>query len=746
MMFDVSEGDETDASYYGHDMNKSLVWLTPEAPGVGGVTKRPYPDYISLSKCRSKFPMETETYRQRYYVHVPEDKVPRLSGRFLSNFKRDQEFASMHGILSDITVYDKYSRLLPDGSKETWFDICRRVVESTALRIVKHMRRNGLPEWDALQLNMELAFKVMFERKVIPAGRIVWGMGTEIMNRYEVSDMLYNCAFVSTGTTPGTLLAALVFLMYRSMLGSGVGIDLDASGKVFVKGQCKDSPVRRCEIQDSREGWVDSTMELVASYLYGLPKIEYVYDRIREKGVPIKGTGGQASGPGALKELHQFVKDCLDRCVGRYIDTLTLADIINYIGKTVCSGNMRRNAIIIIGQLSDRVFLDLKNYDLYPERASYGWTSNNSCMVFRGDDLSEALQRSKRFAEPGFLFIDNVRGNSCMGTADELDRYVQGINPCGEQPLESFEVCCLVECMMHLMRSLDEFKCCMQAALFFGKGVMLCTSLWEPTNTTIMANRRIGVGVAGVLNFIADHGRGNYKLGKRLLSQWLEAGLDRLKYFDRHFSREFGVRESTRLTTVKPGGTVPLVGGCLSGISPAVSRFILQRVRFSKTNELLGTLAACGYHIEDDVTDPGRRVVVSFPIDFGEHVVTVDKFNADLQMDLITTLQRCWSQNSVSCTVMLTPEEQDRIEHYAALAAEHCKAISFMPVDCSQYPQLPKQAITESEFHEAMAAIKSRPQLWSFAKDRSLRHTDALVVVGCDSDRCTMLSSVESLS
>ena len=42
------------------------------------------------------------------------------------------------------------------------------------------------------------------------------------------------------------------------------------------------------------------------------------------------------------------------------------------------SGNIRRTAEIAFGENEDDEFLTLKNYQKNPERAGFGWVSNNS--------------------------------------------------------------------------------------------------------------------------------------------------------------------------------------------------------------------------------------------------------------------------------------------------------------------------------------------------------------------------------
>ena len=65
-----------------------------------------------------------------------------------------------------------------------------------------------------------------------------------------------------------------------------------------------------------------------------------------------------------------------------------IVDLMNIIGKCVVMGNIRRTAEIAFGEADDTEFINLKNYEINPERASYGWLSNNSVYAQLGQDYS----------------------------------------------------------------------------------------------------------------------------------------------------------------------------------------------------------------------------------------------------------------------------------------------------------------------------------------------------------------------
>jgi hypothetical protein len=96
-----------------------------------------------------------------------------------------------------------------------------------------------------------------------------------------------------------------------------------------------------------------------------------------------------------------------------------------------CARAHRRSAEIAFGKLDDEEFLELKNYDKNPRRASFGWASNNSIQAELGMDYSRVAESVIRNGEPGLIWLENMRKFGRMGApADDKDYRVQGANPC----------------------------------------------------------------------------------------------------------------------------------------------------------------------------------------------------------------------------------------------------------------------------------------------------------------------------
>lgn len=65
---------------------------------------------------------------------------------------------------------------------------------------------------------------------------------------------------------------------------------------------------------------------------------------MRVAGLPIKGFGGISSGPEPLKKLHQEIRQTLELSVGQPLSVTAIVDLMNFIGRCVVSGNVRRQS------------------------------------------------------------------------------------------------------------------------------------------------------------------------------------------------------------------------------------------------------------------------------------------------------------------------------------------------------------------------------------------------------------------
>ena len=625
----------------------------------------------------------------------------KLSEKFIDKYKRKRPPFGFNG-LGELVYMRTYSRIKDNGKNERWWETIQRVVEGTYTMQKNWIESHqlGWNAWQAQKSAQEM-YERMFNMKFLPPGRGLWAMGTPITEEKGLYAALNNCAFVSTKTIKEDYSKPFCFLMDASMLGVGVGFDTNGAGEIIVKGVNKDRNEEVFEIPDTREGWVESLRLLLESYFHGTAPVEFDYSKIRPAGVPIKGFGGMSSGPEPLMEVHQDIINVLDKNKGEPITITTIVDIMNLIGKCVVAGNVRRTAEIVFGDPHNEEYLDLKNYEVNPHRDQYGWTSNNSIFAELGMDYTEVCKRITDNGEPGFAWLDNMRKYSRMKNGgDNKDHRVMGGNPCLEQSLESYELCCLVETFPSNHDSLEDYQRTLKYAYLYAKTVTLGKTHWSDTNRVMLRNRRIGCSVSGVAQFITNKGLNE-------LQNWLETGYDTIQDWDKKYSDWFAVPRSIKTTSVKPSGTVSLLVGATPGMHYPESRFYIRRMRLSKHSELLEPLKKAGYKLEPAFGSEDSTMVVEVPVDVGEGIRTAAELSIWEQFSLAAFLQRHWADNQVSCTATFDPEkEADQLPAVLNYFQYRLKGISLLPRhDYGAYKQMPYEAIDEDEYNKQVKKL-----------------------------------------
>ena len=637
--------------------------------------------------------------------------------------------------VGEITFLRTYSRLKEDGTKETWTDVCERVINGMYSIQKDHAKSQRLPWSDSKAASSaKEAFERLWNLKWTPPGRGLWVMGTHIVNVQRNSAALQNCAFVSTSSmTKNDPAKPFGFLMEASMLGVGVGFDDKGADKDFTI--YKPLEGETYAIPDTREGWYESTNALINSYLKPDTKApSFDYSQIRPEGTPIKTFGGTAAGAGPLIKLHDHINKMFAGRAGEKLTRVDIADIGNLIGVCVVSGNVRRSAELLMGRIEDQDFLNLKNAEKFPARNSYdpkspgwAWMSNNSVEVSVGQNLDGIIDGITRNGEPGVIWMDVTRKYGRLKDApNNKDWRAMGYNPCAEQSLESYECCTLVETYLNRHESLDDFKRTLKFAYLYAKTVTLLPTHWEETNAIMQRNRRIGTSVSGVANF-ADN------KGLPVLRKWLDEGYLVVKEYDKGYSEWLGIRESIKMTTVKPSGTVSILAGESPGVHwPVGGKYFLRAIRFRNSDPMLPLFKMAQYRIEPASEDTVNTSVVFFPVK-SDAVRSEKEVSIYEKIDLAATAQYEWSDNSVSVTVSFDPEsEKAHVKHALHMYDGKLKTVSFLPTGNAVYPQMPYTQITEEEYEEARMTLFPI----DFAGVYAGMAADAVGEAFCSTDAC----------
>ena len=638
----------------------------------------------------------------------------KLTEEFINQYK-DREvpfgFRDAGGnALGELVFIRTYSRKKDDGTKEKWFEVCERVINGMYSIQKDHCKENRLPWNDRKShASAQEAFDRMFNLKWTPPGRGLWTMGSKMVMEGKNSAALQNCAFVSTRDLdkydPGALFS---WVMDALMLGVGVGFDVLGAEKDIEILKPKADEVTFI-IPDTREGWVESTRVLINSFLTPNKSTQlFDYDLIRAYGEPIKGFGGTASGPKPLIEMHEKIRAVVGGRVGDKIDSRAIVDIVNLIGTCVVAGNVRRSATLAMGAPEDEVFSNLKNPEVYPDRNSYdpeapgwAWMSNNSIAAKVGTPYENYVDLIVDNGEPGFIWLDTTRNyGRTVDAPDGKDYRVMGFNPCAEQPLESYELCTLVEVHMNRHENKEDFLRTLKFAYLYGKTVTLLSTHWQQTNAIMQRNRRIGTSLTGIASFADSN-------GLPVLRQWQDEGYKKVREYDNQYSEWLCIRESIRATTVKPSGSVSILSGETPGVhwGPG-GKYFLRAIRFSTSDPMMALFKAAGYKIEKDIVSANTKVVY-FPVK-SEHDRSEKDVSLFEKIGLAATTQKYWSDNGVSVTLSFDAETEKKfIAHALHMYEGQLKAVSFLPMSNTTYPQQPYTQITKEQYEGYLGKIKT---------------------------------------
>jgi len=619
-----------------------------------------------------------------------------LSSAFLEDYIGTQP---EWGPLGYFTFKRTYARPKEDGTTEEWWETCQRVVEGIYNIQKIHCKSLRLP-WDnrKARISSQEMFQRMWEFKWLPPGRGLWAMGTEMIFE-KGGAALNNCAFVSTQNIDVDFAAPFTFLMDMSMLGVGVGGDTRGAGKLKI--QVPRMSEREYVVEDSREGWVDLIRVVLNSFVgKGYYPPEPDYSQVRKRGALINGFGGVASGPQPLIDLVKSLTELLMPEDGEpyKITSAVIVDIFNLVGKCVVAGGIRRTAEIMFGDPEDQEFVTLKQNE--EKLKSHRWASNNSVFGTIGMDYTEVAKSIAKNGEPGVIWLDNMQHYRRMnGERSRYDMRVMGSNPCSEQSLESFELCCLVETFPAHHESFEDYMRTLKFAYLYAKTVTLIPTHDTRTNAVMMRNRRIGCSQSGIIQAMQ-------KLGRREYLRWSDEGYTYIRELDRIYSEWLCVPRSIKVTSVKPSGTVSLLCGATPGIHYPHSEYYIRNIRVANTSPLVSAAKEAGYPVEDD-TYAEDTSVVSFPV--RERHFIKGKSDASIweQFANAADLQKYWADNQVSVTVSFQNGEHRDIKTCLEVYETRLKSVSLLPLlDTDHgYVQAPYIKITKEEYEELSTGL-----------------------------------------
>jgi len=261
------------------------------------------------------------------------------------------------GEIGYITYKRTYARRLNDNDANSDTE----EYPDTVARIIKACRTQlkvGFTEEEEYEVAKQL-----LGLKSSVAGRFLWQLGTKTVNNLGLPS-LQNCAF----TTVDDPIRPFTWTMDMLMLGCGVGFNIQRQYVYQLpKVTRKRVKIERVNdagadfiVPDTREGWCKLLGKVLKAYFLSGKGFTYSTQLIRGRGAPIKSFGGTASGAEILVEGINHIIDVLEKRRGKRVEPIDCLDIMNIIGMIVVAGNVRRSALIALGDYDDLEYLRAK--------------------------------------------------------------------------------------------------------------------------------------------------------------------------------------------------------------------------------------------------------------------------------------------------------------------------------------------------------------------------------------------------
>ena len=576
-------------------------------------------------------------------------------------------------ILSDITVYMKYAKFIPElNRRETWEELVTRN---------KQMHQKKYPE---LKDQIEDVYQSVYSKKVLPSMRSLQFGGKPI----EISpNRVYNCAYL-----PLDHIDSFNEIMFLLLGGTGVGYSvqkhhvdqLPQVNKPYSKRS------RRFLIGDSIEGWADSIKVLMKSYMgeRRSSKIQFDFSDIRPKGALLVTSGGKAPGPQPLKECILKITGILDsKEDGDRLTTLETHDIVCHIADAVLAGGIRRAALISLFSADDDEMIACKSGNWWETNPQRGRANNSACLMRHKItkeffmDLWKRVELSNA-GEPG-IYLNNDKD--------------WGTNPCCEIALRPYQFCNLCEVNASDIDSQEEFNNRVKAAAFIGTlqaGYTDFHYLRDVWRETTEKDALIGVSMTGI-------GSGT------VLGYDMKKAAQLVKRENARVAKAIGINSAARCTTVKPAGTTSLALGTSSGIHAWHNDYYVRRIRVGKNESIYKYLAENHPKlVEDEYFRPHDTAVISIP----QKAPSGSILRSESPFQLLERIKKVateWVQpghrkgsntHNVSATVSLKAEEWEDAGEWMWNNRKYYNGLSVLPYDGGTYTQAPFEDITEGEY------------------------------------------------
>jgi ribonucleoside-triphosphate reductase (thioredoxin) len=646
-----------------------------------------------------------------------------------------------------------YSRTLPDGTKENWFQTTDRVIKGNLGLVYGEPSTWNTEVWEEYSQLKDM----MDDFKIIPAGRHLWASGV------QGRQFLFNCHISHWNDK---LTDHFDFTFMRLMEGGGVGtnystkyinkydapkrelkvhIVCDPSHPDYVK--MKEAGLLSTEfshewagafaVGDSREGWSEAMCDFINTYFINDVKH---YDRVynvtgvREEGRPLVSFGGTASGPLPFAVMMHEIAEIINKRAAQkeQLTPLDMMEIDHSMACCVVSGGNRRSARMAMVAWDDPYIFEFINCK---KSTNKHWTTNISVVIddefihlnnkitreyhpleHQAKDVYKAAVKGMLTnGEPGFW-------NHSLSQVGEVAEVVC-TNPCSEITLQEWEACILGHVNMDAFaprdtrsRGVYDIRGLLEAHRLMTRFLVRATygDKADTKQAQIVAkNRRIGVGHFGVSGFLNKLGTKYSDTPKgRFYPRLLRQLYTTVRQEADNYAFQLRIPTPVKVTTMAPTGSIAKLVGATEGPQPPYAKYFIRRVQFSTINhpDKIQEYIDQGYDVEPSVYS-ANTMVVSFLTkeklvqeveDLGYNSDEIVQSQDELTLEEMLAFQEMYQINYVDNAISYTaniPEGKYTLDEVSAIIKPFLKTLkgTTIMVDGTR-EQAPYQRLTKEEF------------------------------------------------
>jgi len=356
----------------------------------------------------------------------------------------------------------------------------------------------------------------------------------------------------------------------------------------------------------------------------------FSFSALRPAGDPVTGTGGRASGPVSFLRLFDTAAGVVSmggRRRGACMAVLDVShpDIYEFLGaKTALAGELAQfNLSVGVGDAFLRAVQRGGRHRLINPR-----TGRTVATVAAAELFTAICEAAHAGGDPGLLFLDTINRANPVPAHGRI----AATNPCGEVPLLAYESCNLGSINLARMVTdgrIDWDRLAATAALgvrFLDDVIDAAVYPVAELDTAAKATRKIGLGMMGLAELLADQGLAYDSQPAVRLAGRLAAHIQRAAHAESvRLAGERGAfpafahsryadgppRRHAQVTSVAPTGTISLIAGTTAGIEPmfaiAYARNIVGRHLVELNAHFERLARAGGFYSEQLITEIARH-------------------------------------------------------------------------------------------------------------------------------------------